>query len=256
MQRFRRDRVATTPPARQVSGIAAERQLTQPRNALRRFTLVRHHGAPMASFRPALTGASRRPRYPRPSSGRPVNSGPRPCLFDVGFPLSGLQDRTHTSDLYIRARHTLLALRARRPTGAHQLSAGPADLQNSVRTDRHYSVPTRNAYETFQPAGKSPEPPQRHWGLYEVDHARFARRGSGDRLPNAPVKARGLLRRTGASCARSAGPCDRAVVRARQSSAFSAASGSLVPATTAPALRRASAVTSGCCLPVEQSRHA
>jgi hypothetical protein len=106
MQRFRRDRVATTPPARQVSGIAAERQLTQPRNALRRFTLVRHHGAPMASFRPALTGASRRPRYLRPSSGRPVNSGPRPCLFDVGFPLSGLQDRTHTSDLYIRARHT------------------------------------------------------------------------------------------------------------------------------------------------------
>ena len=28
-----------------------------------------------------------------------MNSGPRPCLIDVGFPLSGPQDRTSTSDL-------------------------------------------------------------------------------------------------------------------------------------------------------------
>jgi hypothetical protein len=78
-------------------------QLTQPGSALRRFTLVRDHNAPMASFRPALTEA---PQRKQPHWSRPVNSGPRPCLIDVGFPLSGLQDRTHTSDLNVRARHT------------------------------------------------------------------------------------------------------------------------------------------------------
>jgi hypothetical protein len=101
--RFRRDDVAITPSARQVSGIAARSRLTQPRNALRRFTLVRHHHAPMASFRPALTET---PQRNQPHWSRPINSGPRPCLLDVGFPLSGLQDRTHTSDLNVRARHT------------------------------------------------------------------------------------------------------------------------------------------------------
>ena len=72
----------------------------------------------MAPFKPALTETRQRNR---PSTGRPVNSGPRPCLFDVGFPLSGLQDRTYTSDLNIRAQHTRLALRARLRE-AHALS--------------------------------------------------------------------------------------------------------------------------------------
>jgi hypothetical protein len=40
---------------RQESGIAARGRLTHPRNALRRFTFVRDHDTPMASFRPALT---------------------------------------------------------------------------------------------------------------------------------------------------------------------------------------------------------
>jgi hypothetical protein len=57
----------------------------------------------MASFRPALTEA-RQPN--RPPADRPVNSEPRPCLFDVGFPLSGPQVRTSTSDLIRHARHT------------------------------------------------------------------------------------------------------------------------------------------------------
>ena len=73
-------------------------------DALRRFTLVRDHDTPMASFRPALTEAPQ--RITKPHWGRPVNSGPRPCLFSVGFPLSGLQVRTYTSDLNIRAQHT------------------------------------------------------------------------------------------------------------------------------------------------------
>ena len=42
----------------------------------------------------------------QPHWSRPVNSGPRPCLFSVGFPLSRLQDRTSTSDLNIRTWHT------------------------------------------------------------------------------------------------------------------------------------------------------
>ncbi len=35
-----------------------------------------------------------------------MNPGPRPCLIDVGFPLSGSQDRTSTSDLKHHAQHT------------------------------------------------------------------------------------------------------------------------------------------------------
>jgi hypothetical protein len=41
-----------------------------------------------------------------------VNSEPRPCLFSVGFPLSGPQVRTSTSDLTRHALRTYgLALR-------------------------------------------------------------------------------------------------------------------------------------------------
>ena len=35
-----------------------------------------------------------------------MNSGPRPCLVDVGFPLSGPRVRTSTSDLKRHAQHT------------------------------------------------------------------------------------------------------------------------------------------------------
>jgi hypothetical protein len=92
------------PPAQQESGFAAAGQLTHPKDALQRFTLVRDHDASMASSRHALAEIPQ--RITKPHWDRPVNSGPRPCLFDVGFPLSGLQDRTHTSDLKRHARHT------------------------------------------------------------------------------------------------------------------------------------------------------
>ena len=107
--RFRRDRVATTPSASTGTGHRRCGSARPPRNALRRFTLVRHHDASMASFRPALTETPQ--RMTKPHWGRPVNSGPRPCLFDVGFPLSGLQVRTYTSDLNVRAQHTRFGLR-------------------------------------------------------------------------------------------------------------------------------------------------
>ena len=72
----------------------------------------------MASSRPALTEA---PQRNQPHWGRPVNSGPRPCLFSVGFPLSGLQDRTYTSDLNIRTQHTRTP---RSPYGLGSVDAG------------------------------------------------------------------------------------------------------------------------------------
>jgi hypothetical protein len=90
---------------RQEPGIAARGQLAHPRNALRRFTFVRHHDASRASFRHALTGAGRQAGRDQPPSSHPVNSGPRPCLR-CWIPPNGLQVRTHTSDLNIRARHT------------------------------------------------------------------------------------------------------------------------------------------------------
>ena len=46
------------------------------------------------------------PQRNQPHWDRPVNSGPRPCLVSVGFPLSGSRDRTSTSDLNIRTWHT------------------------------------------------------------------------------------------------------------------------------------------------------
>ena len=99
------------PRHRQESGIAAARPARPPRNALRRFTFVRHHDAPMASSRPALTEA---PQRNQPHWDRPVNSGPRPCLFGVGFPLSGPQDRTsHLRSQRPCPAHPGLALRAR-----------------------------------------------------------------------------------------------------------------------------------------------
>ena len=45
----------------------------------------------------------------KPHWDRPVNSGPRPCLIDVGFPQSGPRDRTSTSDLKRHAWHTAQA---------------------------------------------------------------------------------------------------------------------------------------------------
>jgi hypothetical protein len=92
------------PRQRQESGIAAA-TARPPRNALRRFTFVRHHDAPMASFRPALTEA---PAAPKPAALGTARSIPSRALatIGVGFPLSGSRDRTSTSDLNIRTWHT------------------------------------------------------------------------------------------------------------------------------------------------------
>ena len=92
----------------------------------------------MASFRPALTETPQRQNWPH--WDRPVNSGPRPCLFDVGFPLSGLQDRTHTSDLNVRARHTPARLRQAGVRGRRQHHPPPWLNSCSTPTSPAFSV--------------------------------------------------------------------------------------------------------------------
>jgi len=80
----------------------------------------------MASSRPALTGI---PQRNQPHWDRPVNSGPRPCLFSVGFPLSGSRDRTSTSDLNIRTWHTRYGPPSGRASATTAASPTPRRLE-------------------------------------------------------------------------------------------------------------------------------
>jgi hypothetical protein len=118
------------PRDRHQPGVAAAGQFTHLRNALWRFILVRNHNASVASFRPALTEAR---QHNQPSASRPVNSGPRPCLLDVRFPLSGPRVRTFTSDLIRYARHTRVAsgLGSATLTRSHPLTTGTMCWQRS-----------------------------------------------------------------------------------------------------------------------------
>jgi hypothetical protein len=89
----------------------------------------------MASFRPALTEARQPTQAP---ADRPVNSEPRPCRFDVGFPLSGPQDRTSTSDLTRHARRTAARLRlAPANRSRPRCSCSPASQQTPVLALKH-----------------------------------------------------------------------------------------------------------------------
>ena len=109
------------PRHRQESGIAAAGRLAHqgtPYGASLSFATTTH-------LWPLPDPPSRKPRSATSRTGdRPVNSGPRPCLFSVGFPLSGPRDRTSTSDLNIRTRHTRygVALRAPPPRRPPQTS--------------------------------------------------------------------------------------------------------------------------------------
>jgi hypothetical protein len=94
---------------------------------------VRNHNAPIASFKPALTAAR---QHNQPPAGRPVNSGPRPCLIDDGFPRSGPQFRTSTSDLKRHARHTRYAVALRAgsaTTAAHPPATSSPALPGPIR---------------------------------------------------------------------------------------------------------------------------
>ena len=122
---------------RQEPGIAARGQLAQPRNALRRFTFVRHHDASRASFRPALTET---PQRNQPHWDRPVNSGPRPCLR-CWIPPIGLQVRTHTPDLNVRARHTSGLAPRGSAFATTAASCQPTRLTKTTTTDANSNEP-------------------------------------------------------------------------------------------------------------------
>jgi hypothetical protein len=101
--RLRRDRVATTPPG--PTGIGHRRcgPARPPR------------GTPYGASLSFATAAHLWPLSAPPSRKPPTHTAVRvpPGRFraaslplNVGFPLSGLQDRTYTSDLNVRAQHT------------------------------------------------------------------------------------------------------------------------------------------------------
>ncbi len=114
--RFRRDHVANTllgTDRNRASLLAASSPTRRtPYGASLSFATTTHLWLPSDP-------PSRKPpqRQPGRTGDRPVNSGPRPCLVDVGFPLSGPQDRTPTSDLKRHAQHTAPP----RPTGSPSL---------------------------------------------------------------------------------------------------------------------------------------
>jgi hypothetical protein len=166
-----------------------------PRNALRRFTFVRHHDASMASFRPALTEIPQRITH----WDRPVNSGPRPCLFDVGFPLSGSRDRTSTSDLNIRTQHTRKTAhpgpspaeewrlyRSRSITSTGRPISLAANLARSASTGTRLGGPRSGGFQNASIGNAlrtlPPRPPSPKGGIYRKFVSGASRDRTGDLL--------------------------------------------------------------------------
>ena len=101
--RFRRDHVANTPPGPTGTGHRCWRPAHPPKG---RLTALHSRSQPRHTYGFLQTRPHGSPAAQTAAWDRPVNSGPRPCLIDVGFPLSGPQDRTSTSDLKRHAQHT------------------------------------------------------------------------------------------------------------------------------------------------------
>jgi hypothetical protein len=124
--RFRGNHVTNTPPTP-----TAWHRCHQPAHPAKgRLTALHSRSRPPRTYGLFQTRPHRSPprRQPPAPANRPVDSGPRPCLISVGFPLSGPQDRTSTSDLKRHARHTRRAgarLRSRAPSGIHDPAPNP-----------------------------------------------------------------------------------------------------------------------------------
>jgi hypothetical protein len=102
--RFRGDPVANTPAAPTGIGLRCH-EPAHPASG--RLTALHLRSRPPRTYGFLQTRPHGSPPTPNHSADRPpVNSGPCPCLIDVGFPLSGPQDRTSTSDLKRHAWHT------------------------------------------------------------------------------------------------------------------------------------------------------
>jgi len=96
--RFRHDRVANTPARPTGTGHRCREPAHPPTDA---FTALHFRSRPQRIYGFLQTRFAETNRPSHPPTYRPVNSGPRPCLIDVGFPLLGLQVRTSTSDLNV-----------------------------------------------------------------------------------------------------------------------------------------------------------
>jgi ferric uptake regulator family protein len=106
-------------------------------------------GAPALDGGPCPGSLTEAPqRSTKPHWDRPVNSEPRPCLFSVGFPLSGPQVRTSTSDLIRHALRTSTSPYglATKATGLPRSPspAGPATLHNTLAAPIRGPVRFRN----------------------------------------------------------------------------------------------------------------
>jgi hypothetical protein len=123
--RFRGDHVANTPPAPTGTGHRRRRPAHPPKG---RLTALHSRSPPPRIYGFFQTRPHGSPPANQPPADRPVNSEPRPCLIDVGFPLSGPQYRTHTSDLNVMPGTPAL-----RPTGsAPQPRYPPASSQGGA----------------------------------------------------------------------------------------------------------------------------
>ena len=135
------------PRDRQESGIAAARPARPPRNALRRFTFVRHHDAPMASFRPALTEAPQR---------QPAALGPPGQFRAAPLPLQCWVPpvRVPGQDFHLRSQHAVPGTPAlASPTGSASQRQPP-----STGLIRHHptSTPTNREVEPLQAVAVEP----------------------------------------------------------------------------------------------------
>src|SRR5450755_1639902 len=146
--RFRRDRAATTPPGVDRNRASPLRDSSPPEE---RLTALHFRSPPRHTYGLFQTRPHGSPRSASPSrtGDRPVNSGPRPCLFSVGFPLSGLQDRTSTSDLNIRTQHTRPPRYARRPSRRQPRHA----LRRAIRQHPDQQPPTRSGASSGRRGG-------------------------------------------------------------------------------------------------------
>ena len=97
--RYRRDGVATTPSGNDRNRASPLRDGSPTESALRRFTLVRHHDTPMASFRPALTEAPA--AHNQPHWGPPGQFRAAPLPLQCWIP----PVRAPGQDFHLRSQH-------------------------------------------------------------------------------------------------------------------------------------------------------
>ena len=151
--RFRGDHVATTP----LNTDRNRASLPQARLARQgdAFTALHSRSPPpriYGFFQTRPHGKAIAPNRNQPPTSRPVNPGPRPCLIDVGFPLSRPRYKTSTSRSQRHARHT----RSTSPYGLGSASNRARHTSRSVR-------PRPHTEDRTEPSSSTTAIPARGW---------------------------------------------------------------------------------------------